>query len=105
MAEYADQAGAAAFEGSRAVFESVVAELTDPGSGPLTPADLEERLTERSPELMGQWDQDHLDLRTAREERRTDVAGVDGLVRTRVEAAHRRQVTTVFGQVSGDWLA
>ncbi len=105
MAGYADQAGAGVFERSRAVFESVVAELTAPGSGPLTHAELEERLTERSRELMGQLYQDHLDLRAAREERRTDVADVDGLVRTRVENAHRRQLSTVFGQVSVDRLA
>jgi hypothetical protein len=105
MAGYADQGGAGAFERSRAVFESVVAELTAAESGPLTHAELEERLTERSRELMRQLYQDHLDLRTAREQRRTDVVGGDGLVRTRVENAHRRQLTTVFGQVSVDRLA
>ena len=44
--------------------------------------------------------QDHLDLRAAREQRRADVTGADGVPRTRVEAGHRRGLTTVFGQVT-----
>jgi hypothetical protein len=53
MSGYADEA-AAGFERSRAVFDSVVAELADPECAQVTHAELEERLTERSRELMRQ---------------------------------------------------
>ena len=51
MSGYADEA-AAGFERSRAVFDAVVAELADPECAQVTHAELEERLTERSRELM-----------------------------------------------------
>ena len=53
MSGYADEA-AAGFERSRAVFDAVVAELADPECAQVTHAELEERLTERSRELMRQ---------------------------------------------------
>ena len=81
MSGYADEA-AAGFERSRAVFDAVVAELADPECAQVTHAGLEERLTERSRELMRQLFQDHVDVRGVREERRTGVVGADQ-VRTR----------------------
>jgi hypothetical protein len=77
MSGYADEA-AAGFERSRAVFDAVAAELADPECAQVTHAELEERLTERSRELMRQLFQDHVDVRAVREERRTGV-----VVRTR----------------------
>ena len=59
MSGYADEA-AAGFERSRAVFDAVVAELADPECAQVTHAELEERLTERSRELMRQLFQDHV---------------------------------------------
>ena len=76
MSGYADEA-AAGFERSRAVFDAVVAELADPECAQVTHAGLEERLTERSRELMRQLFQDHVDVRAVREERRTGVVGAD----------------------------
>ena len=43
--------------------------------------------------------EDHLDLRAAREIRREDVMGVDGVGRVRVEKGHQRGLATVFGLV------
>ena len=76
MSGYADEAAAGAGR-SRAVFDAVVAELADPECAQVTHAELEERLTERSRELMRQLFQDHVDVRAVREERRTGVVGAD----------------------------
>lgn len=70
------------------------------GGGGLTHAELEEQLDERGRELLRQLHQDHLDLRAAREDRRTGLTGAEGITRTRVETSHRRQLVTVFGQVT-----
>jgi hypothetical protein len=89
-----------AFDRSRGLFEEVVAELADPGCGELTHARLEDQLTERSRELMRSLFQDHLDLRAARERRRPEGApGADGVVRTRAEKGHQRELASVFGTV------
>lgn len=48
-------------------------------------AELEDQLEARGRELMRRLFQDRLDLTAAREERRHDVAGQDGVVRTRAE--------------------
>jgi hypothetical protein len=48
-------------------------------------AELEEQAGARGRELTRLLYQDHLDLRAAREERRGDVTGPDGIRRTRVE--------------------
>ena len=44
--------------------------------------------------------QDRLGLTAAREERRRDVAGPEGAVRTRAERGQERALVTVFGQVT-----
>jgi hypothetical protein len=62
MSGYAPEIPVAAFERSRSLFESVVAMLADPGTGGQTHAELEERLTVDSRELVRQLFQDHLDL-------------------------------------------
>ncbi len=104
MSGYADEV-VAGFERSRAVFESVVVELVGLESGQVTHGELEERLAERSRELMRQLFQDHLDVRAAREERRTDVAGAGGAPRNRAERGHHRALATVFGEVGVERLA
>jgi hypothetical protein len=50
--------------------------------------------------LLRRLHQDHLDLRAARERRREEVTGADGITRTRVEIGHRRDLVTVFGEVT-----
>jgi hypothetical protein len=99
------QADVAGFEASRALFESVLEELAGPACGQATHAELEERLTERSRELMRQLLQDHLEVRASRERRAEPVAGADGVNRTRVERGHQRSLATVFGEVRVQRLA
>ena len=54
---------------------------------------------QRGQELLRRLFQDRLDLTAAREERRHDVAGEDGVVRTRADKDRKRPLLTVFGQV------
>jgi hypothetical protein len=93
MSGYADEA-AAGFERSRAVFGAVVAELADPECAQVTHAELEERLTERSRELMRRLFQDHVDVRAVREERRTGVVGPDEVLAV-AETGRERSLTKV----------
>jgi hypothetical protein len=62
-------------------------------------AELEEQLEVRGRELVRRLLQGHLDLLAAREERREDVAGEDGVVRTRAERGRTRPLVTRSGQV------
>ena len=68
-------------------------------------AELEEQLDARGRELLRLLFQGHLDLLAAREERRDDVAGEDGVVRTRAERGRTRPLVTRFGQVSVSRIA
>ena len=68
-------------------------------------AELEEQLEVRGRELMRRLFQGHLDLLAAREERRDDVAGEDGVVRTRAERGRSRPLVTRFGQVTVSRIA
>jgi hypothetical protein len=68
-------------------------------------AELEEQLDARGRELVRRLFQGHLDLLAVREERRDDVAGEDGVVRTRAERGRTRPLVTKFGQVSVSRIA
>src|SRR6266699_483766 len=68
-------------------------------------AELEDQLDVRGRELLRRLFQDRLDLTAAREERRHDVAGEDGVVRTRAERGRARPLMTRFGQVSVSRIA
>jgi hypothetical protein len=68
-------------------------------------ADLEEQLDVRGRELLRRLFQDRLDLTAGREVRRHDVAGEDGVVRTRAERDRTRPLMTKFGQVSVSRIA
>jgi hypothetical protein len=57
-------------------------------------------LQARGRELLRRLQQGHLDLLAAREQRREQVAGPDGIARTRTDSGHRRPLATVFGQVT-----
>ena len=57
------------------------------------------------PGAAGQLFQDRLDATAAREERRHDVAGEDGVVRTRAEKGRERPLVTKFGQVTVSRIA
>jgi hypothetical protein len=100
MAGYAPGPGEEEFGPSRTCFTELEEWLSGRDAAVLTHADLEEQLEARGRELLRRLHQDHLDLRAAREQRRDRVTGSDGVARTRVEAGHRRQLVTVFGQVT-----
>ena len=94
-----------AFDRSRSQFEALLADLFAGGADGLTHAQVEQLLQERERELFRQVMQELLDLRAAREPRRGDVVGYDMVARTRVERAHQRGLSTVFGPVTVTRLA
>ena len=100
MSGYVPESMPGAFTRSFELFASLVAELETADEKTWTHAGLEDRLGERSRELMRQLYQDRLDLQAAGEERRTDVVGADLVARTRIEHGHQRALTTVFGPVT-----
>src|SRR5579875_24714 len=67
--------------------------------------ELEEQLDVRGRALLRQLFQDRLDLTAAREERRHDVTGPDGVARTRAEKGRTRPLVTRFGQVTVSRIA
>lgn len=67
--------------------------------------ELEEQLDVRGRELLRRLFQDRLDLTAVREERRHDVTGADGVVRTRAEKGRTRPLMTKFGQVTVSRIA
>ena len=85
MPGYVPEDAAGVFGRSAELFESLVGVLQDPATDQVTHGDLEEQVQGRGRELLRQLYQDQLDLRAAREERRQEVAGADGVERTRVE--------------------
>jgi hypothetical protein len=88
-----------AFAAARARFGTVVSWLDGEQAGRLTHGELEDQLGMAGRELIRQLLQDHLDLRAAREQRRSAVTGADQVIRSRAEPGHHRQLATVFGQV------
>ncbi len=100
MSAYARDVSAGPYARSWEMFASVVAELESAETGQCTHGELEDQLTTRSRDLMCTLVQDHLDQRAAREQRREEVTGADGVVRTRVEKGHQRALATVFGPVT-----
>ena len=98
MQGYASACRDEAFAGAREQFVQTEEWLAGEAAG-LQHAELEEQLDVRGRELMRRLFQGHLDLLAAREERRDDVAGEDGVVRTRAERGRTRPLVTRFGQV------
>lgn len=94
------EARLAAFGAARGLFDALVDELGDPAADELTHAELEERIATRGREVMRQMLQDHLDLRSIREPRRSEVTGSDRVARRRIEPGHERALATVFGTVT-----
>lgn len=88
------------FARSRDRFEEVVGFLDGQGAAGLTHAELEDRLDTDGRELLRLLFQDHLDLRSRREEPLQEVVGADGVVRRYHEAGHARSLETVFGEVT-----
>ena len=99
MSQYAQQT-AWAFTQARACYEETEQWLASAEAAALTHAELKDQLGARGPELLRRMFHGQLDLRALREERRDDVAGADGIARTRVEKGHARPLATVFGAVT-----
>jgi hypothetical protein len=93
-----------AFAGAREQFAETEEWLAGEAAG-LQHADLEEQLEVRGRELMRRLFQGHLDLLAAREVRRDEVTGADGVVRTRAERGRARPLVTRFGQVTVSRIA
>ena len=100
MQGYAAADGDAGFAQSREFYAQTERWLAGEEAAGLQHAELEEHLQARGRELMRRLFQDHLALVAAREERRGDVTGADGIARTRAERGHGRALATVFGQVT-----
>ena len=94
-----------AFAESRECFRELEDWLASEEAAGLQHADLEEQLEVRGRELLRQLFQGRLDVSAAREERFHDVAGEDGVVRTRAERGRTRPLMTKFGQVSVSRIA
>jgi len=94
-----------AFAESRKCFGELEEWAASEEAAGLQHADLEEQLGVRGRELMRQLFQDRLSATAAAEERRYDVAGEDGVVRTRAERGRERPLMTKFGQVTVSRIA
>jgi len=94
-----------AFADSRKCFGELEEWAASEEAAGLQHADLEEQLGVRGRELMRQLFQDRLSATAAAQERRDDVAGEDGVVRTRAERGRERPLMTKFGQVTVSRIA
>src|SRR5512135_1011484 len=94
-----------AFAESRKCFRELEEWAVSEEAAGLQHADLEEQLEVRGRELMRQLFQDRLSATAAAEERRFDVTGEDGVVRTRAERGRERPLMTKFGQVTVSRIA
>ncbi len=88
-----------AFACSREAFTQAEEWLDGPEAAGLGHAALEGRLEALGREIQRRLLQDHLDLRAARERRREQVTGPDGIPRRRAEPGHSRPLSSVFGPV------
>jgi len=94
-----------AFAESRKCFGELEGWMASEEAAGLQHAELEDQLDVRGRELLRRLFQDRLDLTAAREGRRHDVTGEDGVVRTRAEKGRARPLVTRFGQVSVSRIA
>ena len=88
-----------AFAASRECFRELEGWMASEEAAGLQHGELEEQLDVRGRELLRRLFQDRLDLTAAREVRRHDVTGEDGVVRARAERGRTRPLVTKFGQV------
>ena len=89
-----------AFNASRSLFEQVCCFMGGEGASSLTHGELEARLNVDVRELVRQLYQDHLDLRSSREQRLAEVIDAEGNSYRSVETGHVRPLQTIFGEVS-----
>ena len=93
-----------AFAQSRECYAELEEWLASNAAG-LQHGELEEQLDVRGRELLRRLYQDRLDLTAAREVRRHDVTGEDGIPRVRAEKGRTRPLVTKFGQVTVSRIA
>ena len=94
-----------AFAQSRECFAELEEWLASEDAAGLQHGELEEQLDVRGRELLRRLFQDRLELTAAREVRRHDVTGEDGIPRTRAEKGRARPLVTKFGQVTVSRIA
>ena len=94
-----------AFAQSRECYAELEEWLASEDAAGLQHGELEEQLDVRGRELLRRLYQDRLDLMAAREVRRHDVTGEDGIPRTRAEKGRTRPLVTKFGQVTVSRIA
>ena len=83
----------------------LVSELTGPAAAQMSFDEIEQRVMVRGRELLRMITQHVMDARAAAEPRLAQVAGSDGIPRTRAERGHARTVVTWFGPVTVRRLA
>src|SRR5437762_12951525 len=88
-----------AFAESRKCFGELEDWMASAEAAGLQHGELEDQLEVRGRELLRRLFQDRLDLTAAREERRYDVTGAGGVVRTGAERGRTRSVMAKFGEV------
>jgi len=94
-----------AFAQSRECFAELEEWLASEDAAGLQHGELEEQLDVRGRELLRRLFQDRLDLTAAREVRRREVTGQDGVRRPRAEKGRTRPLVTKFGQVTVSRIA
>jgi hypothetical protein len=93
------------FAASRALFDTTLGFLDGAQAAGLEHAELETELEAQGRQLLRQLMQDHLELRTLREQRLPKVLDAQQVARGSVETGHTRALTTVFGEVTVTRLA
>jgi hypothetical protein len=93
------------FTAARALFETTLGFLEGAQAAGLEHAELETELELHGRQLLRQLLQDHLELRSQREQRLPEVLDADQVARGSVETGHTRALTTVFGEVTVTRLA
>jgi hypothetical protein len=88
-----------AFAGSRELFEGLCGWLGGSEAVALTHGELEQRLTDESRELFCRIFQDHLELRSQREQRIESVLDSEGVRHANLESGHVRSLQSVFGEL------
>jgi hypothetical protein len=83
----------------------LVSELTGPAAAQMSFDEIEQQVMVRGRELLRMITQHVMDARAAAEPRLAQVAGSDGIPRTRAERGHARTVVTWFGPVTVRRLA
>lgn len=105
MREYAPAGEGTAFARSREYYAEIEGWLAGEEAAGLQHGELEEQLDVRGRELLRRLFQDRLDLLAAREVRRHEVTGEDGVARTRADKGRQRALATRFGQVTVSRIA